>query len=158
MFHIHWKCPSNKITILRVGVSIGLDMVSIEISISTPKKSQSRPSRKSRRFSKVSLDDRDKVSISLDWSRPSRPPGLNYIENIARRVCKLCYCINSFVNDIFKIFLGIPPLPCRTHSGAHQEEGDRVVVRLVERYPRRIEGRRGLQHAQEARNRQRGSR
>ncbi len=61
---------------LRVGVSIGLDMVSIEISISTSKKSQSRPSRKSRRFSKVSLDDRDKVSISLDWSRPSRPPGL----------------------------------------------------------------------------------
>ncbi len=54
---------------LSLGVSIGLDMVSIEISISTPKKSQSRPSRKSRRFSKVSLDTKDVLFPDLDWSR-----------------------------------------------------------------------------------------
>ena len=47
---------------ISLGVSIGLDVISIEISISTPKKYQSRRSRKSRRFSKVSLD---LVSMSL---------------------------------------------------------------------------------------------
>ncbi len=41
-------------------------MISIEISISTPKKYQSRRSRKSRQFQKVSLDDRD---ISIEISR-----------------------------------------------------------------------------------------
>ena len=44
---------------LSLGVSICLDVISIEISISTPKKYQSRRSRKSWQFSKVSLDDRD---------------------------------------------------------------------------------------------------
>ena len=47
-------------------VSICLDVISIEISISTSKKYQSRRSRKSRRFSKVSLDDRE---ISIEKSR-----------------------------------------------------------------------------------------
>jgi len=41
---------------LSLGVSICLDVISIEISISTPKKYQSRRSRKSRQFQKVSLD------------------------------------------------------------------------------------------------------
>ena len=49
-------------------VSICLDVVSIEISISTPKKYQSRRSRKSRRFSKVSLDDRE-ISVEIEISR-----------------------------------------------------------------------------------------
>ncbi len=49
-------------------VSICLDVVSIEILISTPKKYQSRRSRKSRRFSKVSLDDRE-ISIEIEISR-----------------------------------------------------------------------------------------
>ena len=58
---------------LGLGVSICLDVVSIETLDLDISKSWSRPSRKSRRFSKVSLDDRDKVSTksrrSLDWSR-----------------------------------------------------------------------------------------
>ena len=53
---------------LRLGVSICLDVISIEISISTSKKYQSRRWRKSRRFSKVSLDDRD-ISIEIEISR-----------------------------------------------------------------------------------------
>ncbi len=53
---------------LSLGVSIGLDVISIEISISTPKKYQSRRSRKSRRFSKVSLDDRE-ISVEIEISR-----------------------------------------------------------------------------------------
>jgi len=57
--------PSKSIRIeyfeifVTLGVSICLDVMLIEISISTPKKYQTRRSRKSRRFSKVSLDDRD---------------------------------------------------------------------------------------------------
>jgi hypothetical protein len=47
--------------------------VSIEISILTPKKSQSRPSRKSRRFSKVSLDAKDVLDLDLDLSRRRDP-------------------------------------------------------------------------------------
>jgi hypothetical protein len=43
-----------------------LDVISIEISISTPKKYQSRRSRKSWQFQKVSLDDRE---ISVEISR-----------------------------------------------------------------------------------------
>jgi hypothetical protein len=54
--------------IISLGVSIGLDVISIEISISTPKKYQSRRSRKSRRFSKVSLDDRE-ISVEIEISR-----------------------------------------------------------------------------------------
>ena len=53
---------------LRLGVSICLDVISIEISISTPKKYQSRRSRKSRRFSKVSLDNRE-ISVEIEISR-----------------------------------------------------------------------------------------
>jgi hypothetical protein len=53
---------------IRLGVSICLDVISIEISISTPKKYQSRRSRKSRRFSKVSLDDRE-ISVEIEISR-----------------------------------------------------------------------------------------
>jgi hypothetical protein len=48
--------------------------ISIEISISTPKKSQSRPSRKSRQVLKTGLDAMD--VLDLDWSRLSRPPSL----------------------------------------------------------------------------------
>ncbi len=57
---------------LRLGVSIGLDVISIEISISTPKKYQSRRSRKSRRFSKVSLDVMDNLDRDRDFSILSR--------------------------------------------------------------------------------------
>ena len=57
---------------LRLGVSICLDVISIEISISTPKKYQSRRSRKSRQFSKVSLDDRDNLDRDRDFSILSR--------------------------------------------------------------------------------------
>jgi len=60
-------CQSNGL-FLRLGVSICLDVISIEISISTPKKYQSRRSRKSRRFSKVSLDDRE-ISVEIEISR-----------------------------------------------------------------------------------------
>jgi hypothetical protein len=70
--------PLNKKRVgkfVKLGVSICLDVISIEISISTPKKYQSHRSRKSRRFSKVSLD-RDKIKVDLDWSRLSRPPRL----------------------------------------------------------------------------------
>ena len=49
-----------------MGVSICLDVISIEISISTSKKSQSRQSRFSRQVLKTGLDCRDKVSIGLD--------------------------------------------------------------------------------------------
>ncbi len=62
------KLKQKKIFILSLGVSIGLDVISIEISISTPKKYQSWRSRKSRRFSKVSLDDRE-ISVEIEISR-----------------------------------------------------------------------------------------
>jgi hypothetical protein len=52
-----------------LGVSICLDMVSIETLDLDTFKSQSRPSRKSRRFSKVSLDTKDVLDLDLDWSR-----------------------------------------------------------------------------------------
>ncbi len=57
---------------VRLGVSICLDVISIEISISTPKKYQSRRSRKSRRFSKVSLDVMDNLGRDQDFSILSR--------------------------------------------------------------------------------------
>ncbi len=61
---------------LSLGVSICLNVISIEISISTPKKYQSRRSRKSRRFSKVSLDVMDNLGRDRDfsiWSRHHHP-------------------------------------------------------------------------------------
>ncbi len=57
---------------LSLGVSICLDVISIEISISTPKKYQSRRSIKSRRFSKVSLDVMDNLGPDRDFSILSR--------------------------------------------------------------------------------------
>jgi hypothetical protein len=65
---------------LRLGVSICLDVISIETLDLNTEKSQSRRSRKSRQFQKVSLDDRDisilsrrhlpvpKVSIEIEKS------------------------------------------------------------------------------------------
>jgi hypothetical protein len=53
---------------LRLGVLICLDVISIKISISTPKKYQSRQSRKYRQFQKVSLDDRE-ISVEIEISR-----------------------------------------------------------------------------------------
>ena len=47
--------------------------ISIEISISTPKKSQSRPSRKSRQVLKTGLDAKDVLDLDLDWSRRRDP-------------------------------------------------------------------------------------
>ncbi len=58
--------------LVRLGVSICLDVISIEISISTPKKYQSRRSRKSRQFSKVSLDNRDDLGRDRDFLILSR--------------------------------------------------------------------------------------
>jgi hypothetical protein len=57
----------------RPKVSIFVE-ISIEISISTPKKSQSRPSRKSRQVLKTGLDAMDVLDLDLDWSRLSRDP------------------------------------------------------------------------------------
>jgi hypothetical protein len=45
----------------------------VEISISTPKKSQSRPSRKSRQVLKTGLDAKDVLDLDLDWSRRRDP-------------------------------------------------------------------------------------
>jgi hypothetical protein len=53
---------------LTLGVSICLDVISIEISISTPKKYQSWRSRKSWQFQKVSLDDQE-ISVEIEISR-----------------------------------------------------------------------------------------
>ncbi len=60
---MYFKCSWEGI-LLRLGVSICLDMV----SISTSSKSESRQSRKSRQRQKVSLDNRD-ISIEIDTSR-----------------------------------------------------------------------------------------
>ena len=68
VFRKHLFSLSYVSVLLSLVVSICLDVVSIEISISTPKKYQSRRSRKSRRFSKVSLDDRE-ISIEIEISR-----------------------------------------------------------------------------------------
>ncbi len=57
---------------LRLGVSICLDVISIEISISTPKKSLSRQLRFSRQFEKRHLDSRDFLDSSKTKSRQSR--------------------------------------------------------------------------------------
>ena len=52
---------------LRLGVSICLDVISIEISILTPKKSQSR------QVLKTGLDAMDVLDLDLDWSRRRDP-------------------------------------------------------------------------------------
>jgi hypothetical protein len=66
---------------LGLGVSICLDMVSIETLDLDTFKSWSRPSRKSRQrksrqFEKWCLDTSRSLDLDLDWSRQSRPPSL----------------------------------------------------------------------------------
>ena len=56
-----------------MGVSIGLDMVSIEISISTPKKSQSQPSRFSRPSRLIFFGRRDQ-DLDRDHVETNRDP------------------------------------------------------------------------------------
>ena len=65
---VYWKSRTVQDNNISLGVSICLDVISIEISISTSKKYQSRRSRKSRRFSKVSLDDQE-ILVEIEISR-----------------------------------------------------------------------------------------
>ncbi len=82
IFSTVWKTTSRQSRFSRqfknqvstaLKIEISRVKISIKISISTPKKSQSRPSRKSRQVLKTGLDAKDVLDLDLDWSRRRDP-------------------------------------------------------------------------------------
>jgi hypothetical protein len=89
----------------RPKVSIFVE-ISIEISISTPKKSQSRPSRKSRQVLKTGLDAMAVLDLDLDWSRRRDPQAYFLLSFLTCDLLK-----NSFgllIVDLLKVDLLSP--------------------------------------------------
>ena len=73
----------------------------VEISISTPKKSQSRQSRFSQQFEKRHLDVSRHLDLDLDWSRLSRPPTLvKFDEVVIEFTSSLVTLLNCKNNSI----------------------------------------------------------
>ncbi len=73
------------------------------LSILTPKKSQSRPSRKSRRFSKVSLDTKDVLDLDLDWSRRRDPQAYFFLKHLHLKSI-LSFWGKSYFDQSFPLF------------------------------------------------------